>query len=123
VLQNLLVLAVDRETEAGQAETGKDKKEAGKMTVTLAVTPEEAARLTVADEKGKLRMALRPSMPTSVEVAANGVSPKDLIGAFVAPEKNSGSAAPQASDPPAKRRPSPGIQVIRGTKVYTTATK
>jgi len=115
VLQNLLVLAVDRET--------KDKKEAGKMTVTLAVTPVEAARLTVADEKGKIRMALRPYISTSAVIAANGVTPKELVGSYAAPEKTSSdSGGARASAPPPVIPPSTGIQVIRGTKVETAAT-
>lgn len=123
VLQNLLVLAVDRETEASQAEASKDKKEAGKMTVTLAVTPVEAARLTVADEKGKIRMALRPYISTSAVIAANGVTPKELVGSYAAPEKTSSdSGGARASAPPPVIPPSTGIQVIRGTKVETAAT-
>jgi pilus assembly protein CpaB len=118
VLQNLLVLAVDRETEAGQADSGKDKKEASKMTVTLAVSPEEASQLTVADEKGKIRMALRPSLPANGTVAASSVTPKELVGSYAAPEKSSAPAAAKPSEPPAKSPPAgPMIQVIRGTKI------
>ncbi len=115
VLQNLLVLAVDRDTDANQAEANKDKKDVSKTAVTLAVTPEEAARLTVADEKGKIRMALRPTIPANGTVAANGVTPKELVGSYAAPEKSSAPAKP--SEPPAK--PAPVIQVIRGTKLDT----
>ncbi|MDR3559875.1 MAG: Flp pilus assembly protein CpaB [Negativicutes bacterium] len=119
VLQNLMVLAVDRDAEAVKPEANKDKKESGKTTVTLAVTPEEAARLTVADEKGKIRMALRPFSQGNLTAAASGVTPKDLVGAFAAPVKSGGGGATdnKPSEPPAKSAPHIGIQVIRGTKV------
>ncbi|MDR3562943.1 MAG: Flp pilus assembly protein CpaB [Negativicutes bacterium] len=116
ILQNMLVLAVDRETDAGQADAAKDKKEAASKTaVTLAVTPEEAAKLAVADEKGKIRMALRPSIPATGTVAAIGVTPKELVGSYTVPEKSGGGGKP--SEPPAKTPPAPTIQVIRGTKL------
>ncbi|MDR3592054.1 MAG: Flp pilus assembly protein CpaB [Negativicutes bacterium] len=120
VLQNLLVLAADRETEAGQADAGKEKKETtSKTTVTLAVTPEEAAKLTVADEKGKIRMALRPYIPSSGAVAANGVTPKELVGSYATSPKGGSDSEARATAPPAKAPAPPGpiIQVIRGTKL------
>lgn len=56
VLQGVQVLAL--------AQTMKDDGKADAKvatTATLAVTPEEAERLTLAEERGKLRLALRPA--------------------------------------------------------------
>jgi pilus assembly protein CpaB len=55
ILKNLLVLAVDQET-------GKPDQPAAApaRTVTFAVTPEEAAQLTLGSSVGELRLALRP---------------------------------------------------------------
>ena len=117
-LQNLQVLAVNRDAEPGVVEGNKDKQELKTATVTLAVTPEEASRLTIAEEKGKIRLALRPYMPDTNIMIANVVSPKDLVGIRAVPAQNNSAAhsAPEAS-PPVKSPPVAAIQVIRGTKV------
>ena len=72
VLQNIQVLAVNNRTEAGApVDTAKEPKESAKlMTMTLAVSPDEAAEVTLADEKGKIRLALRPYQPSDGIVAA-----------------------------------------------------
>ncbi len=109
-LQNVRVLATNRETETAAVETAK--KEANtKMTVTLAVSPDEATRLAVADEKGKIRLALRPYLPGNAIIVANALKPRDIVNASI----------PQAAPAAAADRPIPapvvrGIQVIRGTK-------
>ncbi|MDT8903666.1 Flp pilus assembly protein CpaB [Anaeroselena agilis] len=109
-LQNVRVLAVNRETETGAPE-GAKKEASSKMTVTLAVSPDEAARLTVAEEKGKIRLVLRPYLPSDVMVVTNALKPRDIVNASAPP------AAPQAATGGAAPAPSPkGIQVIRGTK-------
>jgi pilus assembly protein CpaB len=117
VLQNLQVLAADREAISGPKEASKDKKDAlSATTVTLAVSPDEAARLTIAEEKGKIRLALRPYQPSDGAVTNTTVTPKDLVGSFAPaaqPSITDGSSAP-----PAPPQPS-GIQMIRGTKVET----
>lgn len=117
VLQNIQVLAADREAISGPKETSKDKKDPAlsATTVTMAVSPDEAARLTIAEEKGKIRLALRPYLPSEGTVPATTVTTKDLVGSFAppAPPESSGGSAP-----PAPPQPS-GIQMIRGTKVET----
>ncbi len=109
VLQNLKVLATNRDTETGAAGDGVKKDGAGKTTVTLAVTPDDAARLAVADEKGKIRLALRPYLPGEEAIVATvAVKPRDIVDAPAAPVV---SAGPPAA-PPVR-----GIEVIRGTKM------
>ncbi len=58
VLENLPVLAVVRDTKSLPEQSIKEIK--AYTCVTLAVTPEEAGRLIFAEERGQLRLALRP---------------------------------------------------------------
>lgn len=130
LMQNILVLAANRDTEIGTADaTVKEStKELSKTgTVTMAVTPDEAAKLTLAEEKGKIRLVLRPYLPLNGIVIAETVSPIDLVGSHVSPAKN--QQAPPAQQQPVyvNRQETPavtfkpipenrGIQVIRGNK-------
>lgn len=109
-LQNIRVLATNRETETAAAEAVK--KEANtKMTVTLAVSPDEATRLAVADEKGKIRLALRPYLPGDAVIVANALKPRDIVNASIPPAAPAAAAGGSAPAQAPK-----GIQVIRGTK-------
>jgi pilus assembly protein CpaB len=118
VLQNLAVLAANRETETG---TGESRKENVKgNVVTLAVTPAEAAQLALGEEKGKIRLALRPYLPNEGAVAVGAVTPKDMVGVQASPVKNQeggdkGGGSTAAA--PVSQGGNQGIQVIRGTKV------
>src|SRR5262249_18518368 len=73
ILQNVLVLAVDQ-----QPVRPEDKQAMVPSTVTLAVTPEQAERLTLASETGLLKLILRPFGDEEV-VKTQGVSPKAII--------------------------------------------
>jgi len=134
IMQNILVLAANRDTEISTAEpstTGKDSvKEFVKSgTVTMAVTPDEAVRLTLSEEKGKIRLVLRPYLPLNSVVIAEAITPKDLVGYQVSTAKNEQVTTPQPPQPVYVNRqegpevkPQPlfdhrGIQVIRGTKI------
>jgi pilus assembly protein CpaB len=80
ILQRLEVLAIDE----AQMETSKGGKGAAK-SVTFAVTPEEAAKLTVTDMEGTLRMVLRPADDkTFVDLKA--IRLRDLVKPTVVPE-------------------------------------
>jgi pilus assembly protein CpaB len=72
ILQNMLVLAVDQ----------LDKKDQEKIaivssTVTLAVTPEDAQVLSLAQQMGELRLVLRPNDDTE-NVSIRAVKPDDI---------------------------------------------
>lgn len=123
VLQNVMVLAANREAEPGAVEqtssNAKDKKELAKTsTVTLAVSPEEASKVTLSEEKGKVRLALRSFMQNADVSIAGSVTPKDIVGIHSSPvpDKQSGEPAPAPPAPPAAKQPVSGIQMIRGTK-------
>lgn len=117
VLQNILVLASNRETEGGAVETAnsnnsKEKKDIIKTaTVTLAVAPEEAAKLALSEDKGKVRLALRPFLQNAGVSIAGPVTPRDLVGIHSSPAPE----GPREQAPQVKQ-PVPGIQMIRGTK-------
>ncbi|SDF21678.1 Flp pilus assembly protein CpaB [Sporomusa acidovorans] len=129
VLQNVLVLAANRETEGGTVEatntSSKDKKEISKTaTVTLAVTPDEATKLTLSEDKGKVRLVLRPFMQnTGIDIAAP-ITPPDIVGLQHLPDHapKTGDKVP-VSPPsaPAPAKKSGGIQMIRGTKTEVIA--
>lgn len=137
LMQNILVLASNRDTEVGTTDTtAKDNtKEVSKGgTVTMAVSPDEAAKITLAEEKGKIRLALRPYLPLNGIVITQVTTPKDLVGDHVSPVKNEQAAPAAPMNPQQQQQPvyvdrqeiptvkgqsSPdtrGIQVIRGTK-------
>lgn len=129
MLQNILVLAVNRTTETGTAEETKDQKTSAKTasTVTLAVTPAEATELTLTENKGKVHLALRPFMTAAAYDVAMPVTPKDIVGSHTAPAATERAAVPPPAPAPVQPLPpSPpsgytggGIQMIRGTQVET----
>ena len=122
VMQNVLVLAANQDTEGGTAEPAK-KEPTKARVVTLAVSPQEAAQVTLGEEKGKLRLLLRPYTAGEEAVAVNTVTPKDMVGEQTAPARAGGGGGGEgggtAAAPPADRGGgnSFGIQVIRGTSV------
>lgn len=140
LLQNALVLAVNRDSaavpdkEAPPANTNT-KKEPAKdalavkiATITLAVTPDEVVKLTLAEEKGKVRFALRPYIPEDGKAAEKPVTPKDIVGVHKSPTQQnrgdnksagSGGSSPSSSggNDKDKKADNPfGVTVIRGTK-------
>lgn len=139
IIQNILVLAYNRDAEvvmpsATGKENGKElSKEATKAaTVTIAVSPDEAARITLAEERGKIRLVLRPYLPLYPIVMTEVITPSDLVGTHTSPLKKEQSQPNQSME---SRQPvyverqavpetksqrntnNTGIQVIRGTKV------
>ncbi len=132
LLQNILVLAVNRDSEMSQERDFKKEasKDAGVVkltTVTLAVSPEEATQIAVAEDKGKLRFALRPYLPETGVAERKAVTPTGIVGVHKSPiQAGKEQQAPAASAAPAVPAVSAagtgsksltGIPVIRGTKV------
>ena len=60
-LQNILLLAINKNSDI--ADGKKDEKKEQMATVTVAVSPEDAIRLAVAQTKGTIYLALRPFKP------------------------------------------------------------
>lgn len=126
LLQNVLVLATNHDSEALGDEAGKNKQDgAGKATtITLAVTPQEAARLALSEDKGKVRLALRPYQPSEDSILMAVVTPKDIVGSHTSPEKSeagdgadrNGAPAPAPAEGSKGDSIGKGIIMIRGTK-------
>lgn len=120
VLQDIQVLAVNRDLEAGLSESNaKDKKEAGKTaTVTLAIDASYVHHLAVAEDRGKLRLALRPFMDEAGFILTQPVAARELAGR-AAPAQQ--TVVDQQPAKPVEPLPGKTIQVIRGAKVETVA--
>jgi len=134
ILQNVAVLAVNQNSDASAPATGqKDNKDvpgSKVLNITLALTPEDAAKVTLTEERGKIRLALRPFIPENGTTAATPLTPTDLVGVHKSPITQSspdkqppaggssggGTSGGDSSNakPPANNL---GIPVIRGTKV------
>lgn len=118
VLQNIPVLAVAQEREDA------DQRKAKLVTsVTLAVSPQESEVLTLASEKGKIRLALRAKLDKKT-VSTRGASWQAQAKPQAAPPRT--APQPVAKQPPAppKREAAPpprptGVEVIRGTQRET----
>jgi pilus assembly protein CpaB len=76
VLENTLVLAVGTTMERGKDEDGNEMPTPVKV-ITLEVTLEEAEKLAMAENGGKLRLALRSPLNPDVE-KTRGATFKDL---------------------------------------------
>jgi len=66
VLQNVTLLAIGAQSEEGGNVSADKVTSRAQPTATLAVTPNDAEKLILADAKGKLRLALRSSEDTAI---------------------------------------------------------
>ena len=114
ILQDVTVLA------AGQIVEIKDNKPVTNTTVTMALTPQQAERLAVAQAEGKLMLVQRNLRDTNV-VRTPGATPSSLLSdaASGAPQPAAGAKAVVARSAPL---PLPAIEkypvaVVRGSKV------
>lgn len=103
VLQHVQVLAV-----AQQMERTGDEKPKVTTTVTLAVTPKEAEKVTFAEERGRLRLALRPAEAPARVIRLAPVTAEEVVGRSV----KQAAVVVQAEPQP---KPSWSVEVIRGT--------
>jgi pilus assembly protein CpaB len=125
VLQNVEVLAI-----AQDMEERVDKEPKVTTTVTLAVTLAEAQRLTLAEETGVLRLALRPETaadkewvnPTTSEQLA-GRTASQAAARPAAQQPVVQPTAVRAPQPPVEPAPEYKVEVIRGTDRSTVSFK
>lgn len=108
ILQRMEVLAIDE----AQMDTTKGGKGASK-SVTLAVTPEEATKLTVTDSEGALRMMLRPE-DDKTYVDQKAVRLRDLVK----PQMVDTDSVPlqAAAQIPIGDKEPPKVRVFRGSE-------
>jgi pilus assembly protein CpaB len=121
VLENIRVLA------AGQVvEQQKDNKPVTVNTVTLAVTPDDAERLALASNDGKIQLILR-NYADSDNVVTGGIDKGRLLASYrkasVAPAPATGNEAKprrvakkKAPAPVAAPKKSYSVEVIKGNK-------
>lgn len=123
VLQNVLVLAVNRNLEASSGDAkAKDSKEQTKAaTVTLAVDASLTHHIAVAEDRGKIRLALRPFVGESGYTFTAAMSARELMGMPPRSQVTSPAAAGrQETRQPVKQQPQgKTIRVFRGAKVET----
>lgn len=121
VLENILVLA------AGQTIEQKENKPITVNTVTLALTPEEAEKLALASNEGKIQLALRHFLDTD-NVLTSGADKPRLLASYrggappvAAADKPKGGRRVARKDRP-EARPAAvekrkfTVEVLRGTK-------
>lgn len=133
VLQNIKVLANGQNIDKPE-----DQREANSVkAITLQVTPEQAEKLALAANEGKLQLVMRNSTDQGDE-ETKGITKKDLLGgdgAVPVPEPGSlKSERPQSEAKPARRvrahievksapaasqtqeKPRPSVEMIEGAK-------
>ena len=107
ILQNIPVLA------AGQSVEMQGNKPVPVTTVTLALTPEQAERLAVAQTEGRLMLATR-NLSDNRTVETPGTNVKKLLGTSSAPSKQPATARAASSEkPPASYT----VTVFRGSEM------
>lgn len=127
ILQNIQVLAANRELEEDTSGApGKVANGTVKMnTVTLAVDPIQAVQLALGDEKGKLRLTLRPFHTSDDLIIPKMVTASDLLGRQTLPVQKDQYTEVYSPTPDTQSytqyQPavSNSIEMIRGTKVGT----
>ncbi|HSB62318.1 MAG TPA: Flp pilus assembly protein CpaB, partial [Vicinamibacteria bacterium] len=117
ILQDVLVLA------AGQTVELRDNKPVTITTVTLALTPDEAERLALAQAEGKLTLATR-NLQDSAVVQTAGATSSTLLGTTPAPAPRVAAAPRPALPPrvasvplPAPRLTTHTVSVLRAERV------
>ena len=122
VLEDVQVLAAGRETEQ------KDNKPVTVNTVTLAVTPEEAEKLALATNDGKIQLVMR-NFADNTLVMTGGIDKGRLLSSFrsapIAPAagpakgdkpRSVSRKAPSPAAAPAPPKKSYSVEVIKGNK-------
>lgn len=111
ILQNVLVLAVDRGRTEASPEAG-----GASSSITMAVSPEDTELVAAADRAGVLRVALRPVEEQTV-VASPGTRVTEILrGRFeVAQNTDEPSKTPIVISPPPSRAKQP-LTIWRGTQ-------
>lgn len=108
ILQNIPVLA------AGQSVEMRGNKPVPVTTVTLALTPEQAERLALAQTEGRLMLATRKLGDNRV-IQTPGTNVQKLLGASPVPSRKQSTSSPVA---PPENPPAPyTVSVFRGNQM------
>ena len=109
ILTNVQVLAAGTKIER---DTDRNKPIAVTV-VTLLVDPNQAEKLTLAANEGKIQLALRNPLDKDTP-ATNGIRPAMLVGMAAGPARPVRTAAARPAAPPPP--PDPTVEIIRGDK-------
>ncbi|WP_110954188.1 Flp pilus assembly protein CpaB [Anaerosinus massiliensis] len=140
LLQNILLLAINKEHEV--AEGKKENAKEQLTTATIAVSPEDVVKIAAAQSQGTIYLALRPFKPKNTFILMNRQFYRQLARDEDKPEKTASSvtenvprsaypdrmqaqAAPLAIEPPRGDavKSSHQITVIRGNAADTVQVK
>lgn len=133
IFQNVLVLAADKNINHASKENGKNKDDKI-TTLTVAVTPDDATKLALAQTKGKVQFALRPYsafnsgislVETKTISSLTGVAPvyvAPVTYASVQREVPAPTVSQRIERQP-EFRPNKSIAVVRGTQLQNVAVK
>ncbi|MEW6751087.1 MAG: Flp pilus assembly protein CpaB [Candidatus Latescibacterota bacterium] len=108
ILQNVEVLAAGTETDQ------KGKEPLTVQTVTLLVDPSGAETLALADNEGKLHLALRNPNDTRISQEGRGLTKSELLALRTPPQSRPAGAAPVPAPRPAVPR-ADTLTILRGT--------
>ena len=140
VLQDITVLALNRSDVQPVQNTG-DKKDVAKSSsvneklssVTLALVPDDTAKLALAEDRGHIRLALRPFATEAMPIMpVRAMTPRDLVGyLYRAPQSNVPPVSAVNYAPMEYRMSAPvsaissgnSIEVVRGTSIEKVAVK
>lgn len=129
LLEGVRVLAVNDEAVGAKAPTdapGDRRSASRKLTVTLAVTPEQAAQVELASSRGTVGIALRPDGDRSSAAGTGAsVTARSILGLpdpVDEPAKPAVATAPAPPPPPAPAKPERAVwqvTVMRGDSTST----
>lgn len=133
IFQNVLVLAADKNINHASKENGKNKEDKV-TTLTVAVTPDDATKLALAQSKGKIQFALRPYsafnsgislVETKTISSLTGITPAYVAPVAYAPVQRE-TPAPTVTTRVERQpefRPNKSIAVVRGTQLQNIAVR
>ena len=108
ILDDVRVIAVDRQVGTGGGEDGEEVQRTKIVTATLEVSPAEANLLALGEQEGKLFLAVRPLAPAAM---ANGVVETATLLDLLDLSEPEPETQPEAAPAPPLRTV---VRVIRG---------
>jgi pilus assembly protein CpaB len=129
VLGDVRVIAVDQQlVQGGQASGLLEGRTPSSRTITLEVTPQDAARIAVATRLGKLQVVLRAAQPDALEAAVHTAAAAAVQALSTAPASIPASSTPAptasaitASAPPPSHAPDNATTVWGGDVSHALA--
>lgn len=118
LLQNILLLAINKEHEV--AEGKKENAKEQLTTATIAVSPEDVVKIAAAQSQGTIYLALRPFKPKNTFILMNRQFYRQLARDEDKPEKTASSVTenvPRSAYPDRMQAAPPMIEPPRGDVV------